>query len=95
MYVKYEIVLLASEKSNAGQQLTFLAGSWGCAAGKSQEYLLVNFFNGGNCEQCERFEIVDLKGQRLTPDGKNFSRKYERLGLPKPFPKLRDIELRK
>src|SRR5260370_30423720 len=65
-------VLLVPSKNEKRQYLDFLAGSWACAKGRDTSFLLVRFYNGGNCQQCERIEGFGLHGKRLTVEGKDF-----------------------
>lgn len=76
----------AVEAKSRIESLDGLGGSWTCERGKDSSLLVVGYFNGGNCEQCEWYEIYSLDGKRLTPnarnDGRSFSKTADKLGLP-------------
>ncbi len=72
-----------------GRSLDALATSWRCIKGKSQPYLIIWYNSGGNCEECEWQEILDLTGKRLastlpktTQNQKAFNGLWSKLGLP-------------
>ena len=74
-----------------GPSLGALATRIQCVAGKTQPYLIVWYYTGGNCEQCEWQEILDLMGKRLGSNQtktKNslaeFDATWTRLGLGSP-----------
>jgi hypothetical protein len=74
--------------------LDALATSWACVKGETQLYLLVGYYTGGNCNECEWFEIYEPNGKSLSESrGKNikeykeeFKRTYNHFGLPKTWP---------
>ncbi len=77
------------------EEFNELATSWACIKGRSQYYLLVRYNNGGNCSDCEWFEIVDLHGKKLASDrgktsgnaNKHFKNIYKKIGLPQSWPR--------
>lgn len=67
-----------------------------CVKGREKSYLLIQYYNGGNCDECEWNEIFDLAGNKLSTSKKVkglnnddivFEKTYEELGLPKPWPR--------
>ena len=73
--------------------LDALASQAQCVRGKSQSYLVVMYYNGGNCEKCEWAEILDLKGEKVSTDWpktkkslENFDKAWKRLGLSESKP---------
>ena len=62
-----------------------------CVKGKDKDYILMSYYTGGNCEQCEWYNIYDLDGHRLAGGSsrgakKKFSSIYKKLGLPEAWP---------
>lgn len=62
------------------------ADAYKCVKGKSQNYIVLLYRTGGNCEDCEWLGILDLKGNRVAIDrGKlnktKFAKKWKSLGL--------------
>jgi hypothetical protein len=49
-----------------GHYLDALATGWVCVKGKSKPYLIVWYNTGGNCDECEWQEILDLNGNMLA-----------------------------
>jgi len=84
-----------------GWYLDALVNAWACVKGASQAFLLLRYSTGGNCETCEWIEIYDLAGDLLaTSRGevtgnayKHFKSVYERLRLPKPWPRLAFVKI--
>lgn len=82
--------------------LDALATSWACVKGKARLHLIVGYYTGGNCDDCEWFEIYELNGKSLTDSrGKNikqykqeFERTYDHLGLPKTWPTSSFIQIK-
>jgi lysozyme family protein len=74
-----------------------LASGYACVKGNSDSYVLIEYYNGGNCEACEWHEIYTLRGEKLANSrhgkgfrgGKyeHFKDTYKRLGLPKTWPR--------
>lgn len=58
--------LLIKPESQEAEMLDYLASAWTCATGMNGIYLIVNYYNGGNCSECEFYEIYDLNGTKLT-----------------------------
>jgi hypothetical protein len=85
-----------------GQYLDALATGWICAKGKSQLYLIVWYNTGGNCDECEWQEILDLNGKKIAttlPKTRQNIESYDdiwlKLGLPSISPKdFLDVQLR-
>jgi hypothetical protein len=83
-----------------GTWLDFLARDWACLKGRNSPFVVIRYWNGGNCSRCDWDEIFDLKGHRLATSevppwvnekeeeriGKAFYKKYDALGLPMPWP---------
>ncbi len=68
-------------KMFGSEMIDGLAGSWACLKGKNNTYLVVRFYNGGNCEECEWLEIYDLDGRNLTPKSRKHRSEFgERFG---------------
>lgn len=69
-----------------GRWLDGLATSWQCVKGKSQSYILIGYNNGGNCDECEWVELMDLNGKNIaTTKGKKnkktFDKKMKSIGI--------------
>jgi hypothetical protein len=86
---------------NMGTWLDALACEWGCLKGRANRTLvLIEYWNGGICDECEWDEIFDLEGHRLATSKvpfrtkekearrirDTFYKKYRELGLPMPWP---------
>lgn len=90
-----------SRNRKIGEVLDYLAVSMASVKGKTKSYLLVRYYNGGNCGECEWYEIYDLNGSRLaTSRGKvtgikykNFENVYKQIGLPEQWPRLLFIDI--
>jgi len=74
-----------------------LAWEWACVKGKAGLYVIIDYGTEGNCETCEWAEVFDLKGRKVLTDKSDkasrtarererFSKKYDSLGLPNPWP---------
>lgn len=71
----------------------YLASRLQCMRGKTQSYLMVMYYNGGNCDKCEWAEIRDLTGKKVATDWpktkksmKQFDNAWDRFGLGNPQP---------
>jgi len=76
--------------------LDTLVSKLACVEGGNAIYLLIGYYNGGNCEECEWYEILDLSGKNLASSRKikglkgkyeNFNEAYKKFGLPEPWPR--------
>lgn len=72
-----------------GRWLDSLATELYCVKGKTESYLIFWYNTGGNCDECEWQELLDLKGKRLastrhkTKRNMNaFSNIWKQLGIP-------------
>lgn len=82
-------------EKNSNIALDELAMSWACINGEKEQFLIIGYYNGGNCENCEWYEIFNLSGQKLASskdklrNGKPdfFEKTYKKLGLPKHWPR--------
>jgi len=91
---------LRDDGKDMGTWLDALARGWACLKGRNSSFVVITYWNGGNCSRCEWYEIFDLKGHRLATSevppwvsekkeeriGKAFGKKYDALGLPMPWP---------
>jgi hypothetical protein len=73
-----------------GKWLDAVISSVACVQGKNKHYLLLSYYTGGNCEQCEWYDIYDLNGSRLAGgSSRNDKRKtnatYKKLEMPKEW----------
>jgi hypothetical protein len=63
-----------------------------CVKGYKKSYLIIGYYNGGNCPECEWYEIFDLDGNKLASTKEikgsyeNFKATCEELGLPQKWP---------
>jgi hypothetical protein len=78
---------------SVGRYLDALATDWLCLKGRVQSYLVVWYSTGGNCDECEWQEVLDLKGKRLAstlPKTRNNLMSYDAVwreaGLPNVSP---------
>jgi hypothetical protein len=74
-----------------GRWLGAVISEVACAKGDQKHYLLVGYYNGGNCEKCEWYELYDLNGIRLAGgnsrnEKKNFAATYKKIGMPQEWP---------
>lgn len=101
-----ELVASKDAKGNIlGKYLDALAFSFACVKGKNKYYLIVGYYTGGNCDECEWYEFYDLNGKLLLSsrglhtenDHKKYNETYKSLGLPKQWPRkeFKNIKLRK
>ncbi len=76
--------------------LDALVSEIACVKGYKKSYLLIGYYTGGNCDECEWYEIFDLDGNKLASSEKikgqkgsdeKFKKTYEELGLPKKWPR--------
>ena len=82
-------------KDNNKSILDALVSKIACVRGYKGSYLIIEYYNGGNCDACEWYEVFDLSGNRLTSskndsiEGQNQNSKktYNELGLPKKWPR--------
>jgi len=91
---------LRDDGKDMGTWLDALARDWACLKGRNSPFVVITYWNGGNCSRCDWDEIFDLKGHRLATSevppwvnekeeeriGKAFYKKYDALGLPMPWP---------
>jgi hypothetical protein len=91
--------LMIRDAATAKATIDGLASSWACIKGHADSYVVVGYYNGGNCEQCEWYEIYSKEGQALTPNARtdkiSFTKAAEQLGLNENWSKnLIDIPLK-
>lgn len=72
-------VSLAKPIGAKESSLDGLASSWACAEGKDQSYVVITFYNGGNCDECEWVEAYDLSGTLLTPSSRKNHKEFQEL----------------
>jgi hypothetical protein len=60
---------ILTKESYGGKRLNALAVSAACIKGSSDNYLIINYYNGGNCSCCEWDEIINLQGSLLASNG--------------------------
>lgn len=90
--------LIKSKSSTATSVLDGLASNWTCVNGKKATYIVSGYYNGGNCEECEWYEIYSLQGLNLTLNARKnktlFDKTLSRLGVARDWSKkLIDIPL--
>jgi len=87
---------LTKENNNSIPTLDALVSEIACVKGYKKSYLLIGYYGGGNCDECEWYEICDLAGNKLASRKKikglkgsyeKFKKTYEELGLPKKWPR--------
>ncbi len=93
-----------SGKLSKDKSLDALATGILCANGAKGPYLIINYYSGGNCEECEWDEILTISGKKLAssrhgkyyPQGNynEYLRKYKSLGLPKRIDRSAFVEIK-
>jgi hypothetical protein len=72
--------------------LNALVSEIACVKGYKKSYLIIGYYTGGNCAECEWDEIFDLDGNKLVSSKgirgsyEKFNKTCEELGLPKKWP---------
>jgi hypothetical protein len=82
-----------------GRWLEGLATSFKCSKSNTHSYLFVGYNNGGNCDECEWVEVLDLKGvfiasNKYKNDRSKFGSKIKLLDLTEAGPEF-DIQIGK
>lgn len=88
-------VILSTIERPGEVALAELAMSWACVTGKNEQFLLIGYYNGGNCEDCEWYELFDLSGHKLASSNNklrdngsdSFEHVHKKLRLPKIWPR--------
>ena len=83
--------LVVDKFRTGGMTLDGLAGGWACVKGTTKSYLVLEYFNGGNCDECEWYEIFAADGRKMTKNERQDSGVVDvvakRLGFSKGWPK--------
>lgn len=69
--IKSEGLLIKPEDLKV-EMLDYIASDWACESGLKSKYLVVRYYNGGNCSECEFHMIYDLNGKKFTKDKTSF-----------------------
>jgi len=89
-------LILIKENNKSIRILDVLVSAIACVKGYKKSYLIIGYYTGGNCDECEWDEIFDLDGNKLASSRKikglegsyeKFNKTYEELGLPKKWPR--------
>jgi hypothetical protein len=63
--VKAAGLLIKPNKSEPAL-LDYVASDWACQTSQNINYIVVRYYNGGNCPECELYMTYNLQGQLLT-----------------------------
>lgn len=73
--------LIKANKSEP-RLLDYVASDWACQASPDGNYIVVRYYNGGNCLECELHMIYNLQGKVLTDrNNKSFNAIHTKMRL--------------